>query len=94
MALHVWRARASGIHRSALCQRAGLTPAELRSLLVGMSHVLRRFGGQRGVALSRPVAANSPLQSYSIDPDFAVAATVRMFGDEMADPLADGVGCP
>ena len=31
MALHVWRAGAAGIHRSALCQRTELMPAELRS---------------------------------------------------------------
>ena len=36
--LHVWRAGAAGIHRSALCQRVELTPAELRSLLIQMSH--------------------------------------------------------
>ena len=43
MALHVWRAGAAGIHRSALCQRAGLTPRELRSLRMRMGHALRRF---------------------------------------------------
>ena len=61
MALHVWRAGAAGVHRSVLCQRTELTPAELRSLLMRMGHALRRFQQERGVMLSRPVAANSPL---------------------------------
>ena len=81
MALHVWRAGAAGIHRSALCQRAELTPAEPRSLLMQMYHALRRFQRERGMILSRPVAANSPLQSYFVDPDFAAVATSHMFGD-------------
>ena len=43
MALEVWRAGAAGIHRSVLCQRAELTPPELRSLLMRMGHALRRL---------------------------------------------------
>ena len=80
MMLHVWRAGERGIHRSALCQRAELTPAELRSLLMRMGHARRRFQRERGMALSRPVASNSPLQSYFVDPDFAAAATSHAFG--------------
>ena len=62
MALHVWRAGAKGIHRSALCQRTELRPAELRSLLMRMGHALRRFQRERGMA------ANSPLQTYFLIP--------------------------
>ena len=94
MALQVWRAGAVGIHRSALCQRAELTPAELRSTLMRMGHALRRFQGERGMVLSRPVAANSPLQSYFVDPDFAAAANARMFSDGVADRLVDGADRP
>ena len=79
----VWRAGAAGIRRNTLCQRADLTPVELRSLLIRMGHALRRFQRERGMALSRPVAANSPLQSYFIDPDFAAVATSQMFGERM-----------
>ena len=92
MTLHVWRAGAAGIHRSALCQRAELTPTEPRSLLMRMSNALRRFQRERGMTLSRPVAANSPLQSYCVDPDFAAVATSDMFGERTADRLADGAG--
>ena len=81
MSLHVWRAGREGIHRSALCQRAELTPTELYSTLMRMGHALRRFQRERGMTLSRPVAANSPLQSYFVDPDFAAAANSRMFSD-------------
>ena len=88
MALHVWRAGAAGIHRSALCQRTELTPAELRSLLMRMGHALRRFQRERGMTLSRPVVANSPLQSYFVDPDFAAVAAPQMFGERTADQLA------
>ena len=83
MALQVWRAGETGIHRSALCQRAELTPAELRSLLMRMGHALRRFQREHGVKLSRPVAANSPLQSYFAGPDFAAAAKSQMFDERM-----------
>ena len=71
MTRHVWGAGESGIHRRALCQRTESTPAELRSLLVRMSHALRRFQRERGITLARPVVSNSPLQSYFVDPDFA-----------------------
>ena len=80
MARHVWRAGEAGVHRSALCQRGELTPGELSSLLMRMGHSLRRFQRERGVTLSRPVAANSPLQSYFVDPKFAAVATADMFG--------------
>ena len=94
MALQVWRAGAAGIHRSALCQRVELTPGELRSLLMRMGHALRRFQRERGMTLSRPVAANSPLQSYFVDPDFAAVTNAQMFGDGVPDPPVDGVGRP
>ena len=94
MALQVWRAGAAGIHRSVLCQRAELTPGELRSLLMRMVHALRRFQRERGMTLTRPVAANSPLQSYFVDADFAAAANARMFGDGVADRLVDGADRP
>ena len=80
---HVWRAGERGSHRNVLCQRADLTPAELRSLLIRMGRVLGRFQRERGMALSRPMAASSPLQSYFIDPDFAAVATSQMFGERM-----------
>ena len=92
MTRHVWRAGAAGIHRSALCQRAELTPAELRSLLVRMSHALRRFGRRRGATLSRPVVSNAALQSYCVDPDFAAVATARMFDEGTTGRLAGGAG--
>ena len=94
MALHVWRAGAAGIHRSALCLGTELTPAELRSTLMRMGRALARFQRERGMTLSRPVAANSPLQSYFVDPDFAAVASAQMFGDGMPDGLVDGGGCP
>ena len=94
MALHVWRAGERGIHRSALCQRTELTPGELRSLLMRMGHVLRRFQRERGMTLSRPVAANRRLQSYCIDPDFDAVAAPQMFGERMPDQTADGAGRP
>ena len=94
MALNVWRAGAAGAHRSVLCQRTELTSTELRSLLMRMGHALRRFQQERGMTLSRPVAANSPLQSYFIDLDFAAVANAKMFGERMPPQLADGEGCP
>ena len=84
----VWRAGERGSHRDVLCQRADLTPVELRSLLIRMGHALGRFQRERGLALPRPVAANSPLQSYFIDPDFAAVAASQMFGERMPDQLA------
>ena len=94
MALHVWRAGAAGIHRRTLCQRAELTPMELRTLSMRMGRALARFQREWGMILSRPVAANSPLQSYFVDPDFAAVADSEMFGGGMPDRLADGAGCP
>ena len=82
-ALCVWRAGTAGIHRRALCQRAELTPAELRSLLMRMGHALRRFQRERGMTLSRPVVGNSPLQSYFVDPDFAAVAASWMFAERI-----------
>ena len=84
----VWRAGERGSHRNTLCQRTDLAPVELRSLLIRMGHALGRFQRERGLALSRPMAANSPLQSYFIDPDFAAAAASQMFGERTADQLA------
>ena len=94
MALHVWRAGAAGIHRSSLCRRIELTPAELISLLMRVGHALRRFRRERGMTLARPVAANSPLQSYFVDPDFAAVASSQLFGERTADWLAEGAGRP
>ena len=94
MAMRVWRAGAAGIHRNALCQRAELTPMELRSLQMQMGRALARFGRERRVTLSRPVASNSPLQSYLVDPDFAAVAATQMFSDGMSHRPADGAGCP
>ena len=68
---HVWRAGERGIHRNTLCQRTDLSPVELRSLLIRLGRVRGRFQRERGMALSRPMAANSPLRSYFIDPEFA-----------------------
>ena len=81
---HVWRAGERGSHRDVLCQRADLTPAELRSLLIRMGHALGRFQRERGLALSRPMAANSPLRSYFVDPEFAAAAS-DLFNERMPD---------
>ena len=94
MAVQVWRAGEVGMHRSTLCQRAELTPGELRSVLMRMGHALRRFQREHGVTLSRPVAANSPLQSYFVDPEFAAVATSQMFDERMGHQLADGAGRP
>ena len=94
MTLQVWRAGAACIHRSALCQRAELTPMELRTLTMRMGRALARFQRERGMTLARPVAANSPLQSYCVAPDFAAVAKDRMFGDGMPDGLVNGGGPP
>ena len=67
---------------------------ELRSLLMHMGRALRRFQQERGTTLSRPVAANSPLQSYFVDADFAVVANSRMFADGVLDRRVDGAGRP
>ena len=85
MMLYVWRAGERGIHRSALCQRADLTSAEPRSLLMRMGHARRRFQEERRMALWRPVSANRPLRSYFVDPDFAAVATSQMFGGGAGD---------
>ena len=80
----VWRAGERGSHRNVLCQRADLTPAELRSLLIRLGRALGRFQRERGLALSRPIAANSPLRSYFVDPDFAAVAS-DLFNERMPD---------
>ncbi len=90
----VWRAGERGIHRNTLCQRTDLAPVELRSLLIRMGHALGRFQRERGMALSRPVAANSPLQSYFVDLEFAAVAASQMFDERTADQLSSGVGRP
>ena len=90
---HVWRAGERGIHRNTLCQRTDLSLVELRSLLIRLGRVLGRFQRERGMALSRPVAANSPLQSYFIDLDFAAVAS-DLFAERMPDQLSSGVGRP
>ena len=79
----VWRAGERGSHRNVLCQRADLTPVELCSLLMRMGRALGRFQRERDLALPRPMAANSPLQSYFVDPDFAAVAASQMFGERM-----------
>ena len=89
----VWRAGAAGIHRNTLCQRTDLTPVELRSLVMRMGHVLGRFQRERGLALSRPVAANSPLQSYFVGPEFAAVAS-DLFGEGMPDQRSSGLRRP
>ena len=94
MMLHVWRAGERGIHRSALCQRAELTPAGLRSLLMRTGHALGRFQRERGMTLPRLAVGNSPLQSYFVDPDFAAVATSRMFGEGAMNHLSSGLRCP
>ena len=92
LVLHVWQAGAAGIIGALSCQRAESTPAELRSALMRMGRALRRFQQERRMTLSRPVAANSPLQSYFVAADFAVVANVQMFGDGIPDRLADDEG--
>ena len=89
----VWRAGAAGIHRNTLCQRTDLSPVELRTLVMRMGRVLGRFRRERGMALSRPVAANSPLQSYFINADFAAVAS-DLFGERMPDQLSSGLRRP
>ena len=89
----VWRAGERGIHRNVLCQRADLAPAELRSLLIRMGRVLGRFQRERGMALPRPVAANSPLRSYFVDPEFAAVAS-DLFNESMPDQQSSGLRRP
>ena len=81
---HVWRAGERGIHRNVLCQRADLTPVELGSLVMRIGRALGRFQRERGLALPRPMAANSPLQSYFVDPEFAAVAS-DLFNESMSD---------
>ena len=90
---HVWRAGERGIHRNVLCQRADLSPVEVRTLLIRMGHVLRRFQRERGMALSRPMEANSPLQSYFVDLEFAAVAS-DLFGERMPDQRSSGLRRP
>lgn len=94
VALQVWRAGEVGMHRSVLCQRAELTPMELRSLLMRMGHALRRLQRERGMTLSRPMAANTPLQTYFVDAGFAAVTDSQMFGDGMPDRMVDGAQRP
>ena len=89
----VWRAGAAGIHRNTLCQRTDLTPMELRTLVMRMGRVLGRFQRERGLALSRPVAANSPLQSYFVDPEFAAVAS-DLLGERMPNQRSSGLRRP
>ena len=89
----VWRAGERGIHRNTLWQRTDLAPVELRSLLIKMGHVLGRFQRERGMALSRPMAANSPLQSYFINAEFAAVAS-DLFGERMPDQRSSGLRRP
>ena len=81
---HVWRAGERGVHRNTLCQRTDLSLVELRSLLIRLGHALGRFQRERGMALSRPMAANSPLRSYFVDPEFAAVAS-DLFNESMPD---------
>ena len=89
----VWRAGERGIHRNTLCQRTDLAPVELRTLVMRMGHVLGRFQRERGMALSRPMAANSPLQSYFINAEFAAVAS-DLFGERMPDQRSIGLRRP
>ena len=90
---HVWRAGERGIHRDTLCQRTDLAPVELRSLVIRMGHALGRFQRERGMALSRPMAANSPLQSYFVDPEFAAVAS-DLFNERMPDQRSSALRRP
>ena len=65
-----------------------LSPSELRSLLTGISHALRRFQLERGLTLSWPMVSNRPLQTYFVDPDFAAVMEFDMFGQ------GTWTGCP
>ena len=90
----VWRAGAAGIRRNTLWPDVtDLTPVELRSLLMRMGHALRRFRRERGMALSRPVVANSPLQSYFIDRRIRRGG-VRSVRGEDAGPAVQWLAAP
>ncbi len=71
-----------------------LKPRDLSLLVMRMGRALRQFQRERGVILSRPVGANSPLRSYFVDPEFAAAANSQMFDERVGQPLADGSGRP
>lgn len=74
---------------------AELKPGELRLLIMRMGHALRRFQRERGVTLSRPMAADSPLQSYFVDPDFAAAAMSEVLGGALAsNPASISIAAP
>ena len=62
-------------------------------MLIRMGHVLGGFQRERGLALSRPMAANSPLQSYFINADFAAVAS-DLFSETMPDQLSSGLRRP
>ena len=94
VALHVLRAAERGIHRNTLCQRTDLSLVELGTLVMRMGRALGRFQRERGLALPKPVAANSPLQSYFINADFAAVAASQMFGERMADQRSSGLRRP
>ena len=66
---------------------------ELGTLVMRMGRALGRFQRERGLALSRPVAANSPLQSYFINVEFAAVAS-DLFGERMPDQLSSGLMRP
>ena len=63
-------------------------------MLMRMGHALGRFQRERGRALPRPMAANSPLQSYFINADFAAVVASDMFGERMPDQLSSGLRRP
>ena len=89
----VWRAGERGIHRNTLCQRTDLSLVELGTLVMRMGRALGRFQRERGLALPRPVAADSPLQSYFINADFAAVAS-DLFGERMPDQQSSGLRRP
>ena len=62
-------------------------------MLIRMGHALGRFQRERGLALSRPMAANSPLQSYFVDLEFAAVAS-DLFSERMPDHLSSGLRRP
>ena len=93
VAQHVCRAAERGIHRNTLCQRTDLSLVELGTLVMRMGRALGRFQRERGLALSRPVAANRPLQSYFIDAEFAAVAS-DLFGERMPDQRSSGLRRP
>ena len=91
---HIWQGGGSGIHRSALCQHTELTPRELSLLVMRMGRSLGQFQRERGMILSRPLAADSPLQNFFVDPEFTAVANSRMFDERTVQLRADGAGHP